>query len=664
MIRIFLLAFFTFQAACAFAQPCDFPLPPSNTCDEAPLLCDLDGYCSNNAAAVNSGTPNAFCGLVENNNWVSFIAGSPTFTLQINVANCAQGGGLQAQIFSTVDCNFFTSVSNCIDGGGEGSFTLTASNLIIGETYYLMTDGKGGDVCDYSFELLNGTTLSPANAQIEPAGFLCENGTLILESVGTSTNANLTFEWSTQDGNILSGAQTPVIEIDSAGTYKIVIEDAGGCTDSTEITVPINPLPQISISTPDTLDCLIDTIVDIFANTVSPSDAFFWTTQTGNILSGQSTNNPVVDLPGFYQVVVTDTLTGCSNTSSVEVFTDVETPVAIANGGGELNCVVPSLTLDGSGSSAGSNFSYSWTTALGNILSGANTLTPTVDAAGIYILQVTSATNSCTQTASTVVTLNDAHPTGAEITLLRPCVGDTDGAINISTVQGGTPPYLFAFNGTAFQSTNNWSSLPPDMYPIAIQDAIGCEWDTVLTISELPQLIVELGDDQTIPLGCEVLLNARVNFLPEDIDSVVWTPFYDCQNCFEQAVLPVENTTYQVKVIDVNGCTANDRVAIFLDKKRNVFIPNAFSPNDDGLNDIFFINTGKDVAEILNFKIFDRWGELVASFENFPPNDLSYGWDGSLNGRKMDTATFTYFAEILFLDGVVEIYSGDVVLVK
>ncbi|MEZ4932498.1 MAG: gliding motility-associated C-terminal domain-containing protein [Saprospiraceae bacterium] len=166
------------------------------------------------------------------------------------------------------------------------------------------------------------------------------------------------------------------------------------------------------------------------------------------------------------------------------------------------------------------------------------------------------------------------------------------------------------------------------------------------------------------PSGCEVLLNARVNFLPEDIDSVVWTPFYDCQNCFEQAVLPVENTTYQVKVIDVNGCTANDRVAIFLDKKRNVFIPNAFSPNDDGLNDIFFINTGKDVAEILNFKIFDRWGELVASFENFPPNDLSYGWDGSLNGRKMDTATFTYFAEILFLDGVVEIYSGDVVLVK
>ncbi|MEZ4932493.1 MAG: hypothetical protein R2788_10280 [Saprospiraceae bacterium] len=109
MIRIFLLAFFTFQAACAFAQPCDFPLPPSNTCDEAPLLCDLDGYCSNNAAAVNSGTPNAFCGLVENNNWVSFNAGSPTFTLQINVANCAQkGAGLSTNLLHR-RLQFFTS---------------------------------------------------------------------------------------------------------------------------------------------------------------------------------------------------------------------------------------------------------------------------------------------------------------------------------------------------------------------------------------------------------------------------------------------------------------------------------------------------------------------------------------------------------------------------
>ncbi|MEZ4932494.1 MAG: hypothetical protein R2788_10285 [Saprospiraceae bacterium] len=96
---------------------------------------------------------------------------------------------------------------------------MTASNLIIGETYYLMTDGKSGDVCDYSFELLNGTTLSPPMpklslpafyAKTEPVSRICRH----------FTNANLTFEWSTQDGNILSGAQTPVIEIDSAELIK------------------------------------------------------------------------------------------------------------------------------------------------------------------------------------------------------------------------------------------------------------------------------------------------------------------------------------------------------------------------------------------------------------------------------------------------------------
>ncbi|HFA50028.1 MAG TPA: gliding motility-associated C-terminal domain-containing protein [Bacteroidetes bacterium] len=664
MLRLIYVSLFFLNISLAVAQPCNFPLPPANTCAQAPLLCNLDGYCSNNSAAVNSGTPNAFCGQVENNNWVSFIAGSTTFVLEITFSNCNQGAGMQAQIFATDDCQFFTSFSNCIDGGGNGSFTLTASDLVIGNTYYLMMDGKGGDVCDYEYKLLSGTTLSPAHAEIQPAGILCENGTLVLDAVATSTNNNLTYQWSTEDGRILSGAQTTSIEIDTAGTYKIVIVDSGGCTDSSEITVPIMPLPQINIAPPDTLNCLTNTIIDLRANSNINSGTYIWSTQNGHIVSGENTAEPAVDLPGIYQVIIIDATSGCTNSTSVEVVADTDTPVAIASGGGELNCLTETLALNGTGSSAGNNFSYFWTTDTGNIISGGNTLMPLINAAGTYILEVTSATNGCKTTDSTLVVLNEKMPTGAAFSIVNPCFGEAAGQIKIESVIGGTAPYLYSFDGIVFQSSNSMDLLPPAAYQITIQDAIGCEWDTLVNIVEQPELIVFLGDDMEAQLGCEINLKARVNFLPEQIDSVIWTPAFDCNDCYEQKAIPLESTNYKIKVIDINGCTAEDQINVAIIKNRLIYIPNAFSPNNDGINDVFFINGGKGISEILDFKIFNRWGVLMASFHNFSPNDLVNGWDGRMKGEDLDNGVYVYFAKVKFIDGEVLLFEGDVTLVK
>lgn len=650
----------------ASAQPCDFPLPPSNTCDEAPLLCDLDAYCSNNSAATNSGTPNAFCGQVENNNWVRFIAGSEEFVLEITVSNCNQGSGIQAQIFSTADCNFFTSVSNCVDGVNT-SGTVNAVNLTIGNIYYLMIDGKNGDVCDYTFHVISGTILSPTDVSIEQENVLCENSTSNLKANVIGASDNLSFEWSSTNGNILTDNSNSSIEIDASGTYWVKVQDINGCSDSTSIEVELNAVPTISIATPDTINCLSNMTIRLQANSDIAPASFAWSTNDGNIISDANTAMPLIDAPGLYQVTVTNPSSTCTSTSSIPVFRDIQTPISIAGSDGELNCLNPSLSLDGSGSSTGHNFVYLWTSSPpGNIISGANTLMPLIEQPGIYTLQVTNLVNDCVDTDVVNISLNDAVPSGALFTLKQACYGEQTGSIQINSVEGGSPPFQYSFDGNSFQSSAAKNDLAKGDYIITIKDATGCEWDTTLSIVELEPLLLDFGKESlSIFLGDEIHLNAQTNIPFQQIDHASWQPPYpDCTDCLSRQAIPLQTSTYQLSLKDINGCTANAEIIVFVDKKRNVYIPNAFSPNGDGANDLFSINAGKGIVQIKHFKIFDRWGGLVYEAKDFQPNDATYGWDGRKQGKLLGKATYTYFAEIEFIDNEVILYHGSVHLLR
>ena len=98
---------------------------------------------------------------------------------------------------------------------------------------------------------------------------------------------------------------------------------------------------------------------------------------------------------------------------------------------------------------------------------------------------------------------------------------------------------------------------------------------------------------------------------------------------------------------------------------KEVYIPNAFSPNEDGYNELFMIygNTAQ-IEQVNTFQIYDRWGELVFLAKNFMPNDPAFGWDGRFNNKKLNPAVFVYFAEIEFIDGNTIMFEGDVTLVK
>jgi len=170
-------------------------------------------------------------------------------------------------------------------------------------------------------------------------------------------------------------------------------------------------------------------------------------------------------------------------------------------------------------------------------------------------------------------------------------------------------------------------------------------------------------------LGDSTEITLQTNIPHQQIDSIIWETdqpnLIGCDTCMQQYIHPIVTTGISVMVMDANGCMAEDFDRIFVDKDRQVYIPNSFSPNEDGVNDIFMIFGNYDnIANIQDFKIFDRWGEIVFQGRNFQPNDAANGWDGTLDGKAMMPAVFVYLAIVEFVDGEEIIYSGDVTLLR
>ncbi|MFT5438029.1 MAG: gliding motility-associated-like protein, partial [Ulvibacter sp.] len=315
--------------------------------------------------------------------------------------------------------------------------------------------------------------------------------------------------------------------------------------------------------------------------------------------------------------------------------------------------------LDGNGSSTGTTISYEW---IFNNTSIGTAITLEVFEEGVYTLWVRDA-NGCEdlyelEVIIPIVELNPIFDVNDES-----CPGEADGNLLIDTVTGGQAPYLFALISNNFTTNNLFENLSPGNYTLTIQDADGCEFQTEIIIAAANPLTVDLGEDDRINLGDSIQLSNSTNVI---IDTIIWDfeESLSCLDCQEPIARPLGETTYTLTLIDVNGCSSSDQITIFVDKVRRVFIPNVFSPNDDGLNDYFMIYGGPDVKIVRSFNIYDRWGANVFSATNFTPDDFQARWDGRYLGEKASPGVYTYFAEIEFVDGRTEILAGDLTLVR
>jgi gliding motility-associated-like protein len=126
---------------------------------------------------------------------------------------------------------------------------------------------------------------------------------------------------------------------------------------------------------------------------------------------------------------------------------------------------------------------------------------------------------------------------------------------------------------------------------------------------------------------------------------------------------PLFTTTYSLTVEDDHSCVATDNLKVTVENRRRVYVPTAFSPNGDGINDVFSVFGGREVKEITCFKIFDRWGGLVFLAENLPANGTT-GWDGTFQGKELAQGVYAYSIEVLYLNGERASKTGDLHLVR
>ena len=287
------------------------------------------------------------------------------------------------------------------------------SNLGVGTYTVTVTDQMGCSNTNSS-TIIGDFTDPTAVANVNDV-ITCVVSSIPLDGSGSSVDSNIVYQWSANPGNIISGDDTLDPIVDETGSYILVVTNlTNGCNAADTVDVVADNIPPITDAGPDgTLTCVVNDLnLDASGSSSGQNFTYLWTASNGgNIISGDSTLNPLVGSTGTYTLLITNTSNGCTSTDVAVVDDDLAPPVAVVAPGGEITCVNPNLQLSGAGSSTGPNFSYNWTTVSGNISMGGNTLTPTVTAVGTYVLQVTNTTNGCTSTASTMVTSNANVPT-------------------------------------------------------------------------------------------------------------------------------------------------------------------------------------------------------------------------------------------------------------
>ena len=237
------------------------------------------------------------------------------------------------------------------------------------------------------------------------------------------------------------------------------------------------------------------------------------------------------------------------------------------------------------------------------------------------------------------------------------------GEIRIISIDKGIPPYTHTLNGN-ISSNGIFDQLSAGNYLFILKDSLQCDTSINFTFTNPIAPEVNAGPDQEIMKGESASLKADIKGRYQNIE---WFPKTEinCTNCINPIASPSESRWYIVEIEDSLQCRDLDSIYIKI-RDHSIFIPNVFTPNFDGINDFFTIFGTDDVKSIRKAEIYDRWGELIFTKENFTlqQQDKENSWNGIYRGHLLTPGVYIYQVLVEFTNGETQKFAGDINLIR
>lgn len=528
-----------------------------------------------NQIILNLSSINATCGFADGSATASVSGGQAPYTYLWNTIPPQS----TSSIFNLAAGNYSVTVTdseNCTESGTVSVVQPGNMNLIINKT----------DVTCNGFS--DGTAIVTVNGGLAPFSYL----------------------WNTIPPSISQSISNLAI-----GSYSVTVTDANNCNQFA--TFSINQ-PQVLTSNAQItgISCngLTDGSIELSPTGGKPGYNYVWNVAPPN------TDSVISNLgAGNYTVTITD-LDNCKDTLSFQVIEPIPITVNFNitdETCGGINDGQISVTASG----GTGPYSYIWNTVPQQTGQVASNLP-----AGQYTVTVTDANNCIYSDIAGVGIINEILLNANIINVS--CFGFNVGQISLNP-SGGISPYTYIwFDGS---TGNSVSGIPAGNYKVTVSDQTGCTGIGDIMVSEPLPVQVDAGMDLLISQGQSILIQASVNLPGPYI--YLWTPSsgLSSSSILQPSASPNFTTVYYLTATDNNGCSGWDSVLISVLPDYDLTLPNAFTPNGDGINDVFFSVPN---AELISIEIYNRWGIQVYNGNN--------PWDGTYQGNIQPLGVYAY----------------------
>ncbi len=468
------------------------------------------------------------------------------------------------------------------------------------------------------------------------------------------TPSKLIGEWTLPNQQKIN-ANT--IKTKAGGNFVFDVIGDNYCVNSISIYIPVDTLVPDLFVKDDTITCRPDSVfMDVNSKTLGLK--YEWT-GPGSYFSNQAFNT--IKQAGTFHIKITAT-NGCIQKDSVIISIDTIHPKLIITTD-SIYCNHPEATL--TANSDISNGIYYWG-KIGSMNAFFSQIIKT-NKGGKFIVWVGNPRNECETRTFLDVPEDSLIISDVIIDQINPVCGNTNGSAQVVNIFGGHQDIKYSIDQKRTYTSNpNFNPLPIGFYTLYVKDEKDCEFQKDFEIVELPFIETNIVPEITLTLGDSTRMD--LDIIPDRllVKTIHWNPstFLSCTDCEDPIVKPLVTTDYDVTVIDTNGCQSIQRIRVVVETPK-VWVPNAFSPNGDNINDqVWIFGSKAEVTRINVFQIFDRWGNRVFENTNFQPNDSSKGWNGMYQDQKCNPGVYVYWAEVELIDGQKWIIKGDITLIR